>query len=296
MRTLPDGLQDHLDSGTTTMCWCWKLLTNDGRVFGFTDHDNDLTFEAVTYEAASGFTGSEIAAGLGLSIDNLEVDGALSSLKINEQDLFAGVFDNAEVEIWQVNWVEVSQRLLVKSGNLGEVTRDENSFTAEIRGLSHFLNQPQGRLFQKKCDTDLGHERCGVDLTSPLYRQSGQVIETLAGNRFLVSGLDGFSNGWFSSGRLEFTSGNNLNRASEVKNFTLAGSEVTVELWLQMPVGVEAGDSFNLTAGCDKDFKTCKLKFSNSANFQGFPYMPGNDFVTFYPNRKDGKNDGSALI
>jgi len=25
MKTLPDGLQAHLDSGATTLCWCWQL-------------------------------------------------------------------------------------------------------------------------------------------------------------------------------------------------------------------------------------------------------------------------------
>ena len=295
MRALPAGLQDHLDSGTTTMCWCWKLQTNDGRKFGFTDHDNDLTFDAITFEAASGFTGSEVETGLGLAVDNLDVEGALSSLKLNEQDLFAGVFDNAEVEIWQVNWAKVSQRLLIKKGNLGEVSRNDSGFSAEIRGMSHLLNQPQGRLFQRKCDTDLGSQRCGVDLSSPAYRQTGQVTEIIESNKCIVSGLDGFSDGWFAAGRLQFSSGNNLDRASEIKNFQVITSGVVIELWAQMPVAIEVGDDFIVTAGCDKDFKTCKGKFANSINFQGFPHMPGNDFVAFYPNRRDGKNDGSAF-
>ena len=294
MRTLPTGLQDHLNTGTTTMCWCWKLATNDGRIFGFTDHDNDLSFDEIVFEAATGFTGSEIENGLGLAVDNLDVEGALSSLKLNEDDLFAGVFDNAEVEIWQVNWATPDQRILAKKGNLGEVSRNDTGFSAEIRGLSHNLNQPQGRLFQPDCDTDLGSAKCGVDLTLSAYRQTGTVTGLIENSRFYVSGLEGFSDGWFAGGRLEFSSGNNLNRASEVKNFHLTATGIALELWLQMPVEISVGDSFTVTAGCDKSFATCQGKFANAVNFQGFPHMPGNDFVAFYPNSIDGKNDGNS--
>ncbi|HFC05523.1 MAG TPA: hypothetical protein ENJ55_07435 [Rhizobiales bacterium] len=63
----------------------------------------------------------------------------------------------------------------------------------------------------------------------------------------------------------------------------------------QMPEPIIAGDTFIITAGCNKSFETCKAKFSNPENFQGFPHMPGNDFVAFYPNASDGNNDGSPI-
>ena len=80
MRQLPAALQSALDSGTTTLCWCWKLTTRDGAVLGFTDHDRDLDFDGVTYRATTGFTASDMQSSLGLNVDNLEVAGALSSL------------------------------------------------------------------------------------------------------------------------------------------------------------------------------------------------------------------------
>ena len=40
------------------------------------------------------------------------------------------------------------------------------------------------------------------------------------------------------------------------------------------------GDTFIVTAGCDKRFETCKTRFSNASNFRGFPAMPGNKFLT----------------
>ena len=46
---------------------------------------------------------------------------------------------------------------------------------------------------------------------------------------------------------------------------------------------IAAGDTFAVTAGCDKQFATCRAKFANAVNFRGFPHMPGNDFVAAYP-------------
>jgi len=86
MKTLPPGLQSHLSSGATTLCWCWKIVRHDGATQGFTDHDLPVAFDGVTYEASSGFTASEVQSTLGLAVDNLTVMGALNSGTINEDD------------------------------------------------------------------------------------------------------------------------------------------------------------------------------------------------------------------
>ena len=58
--------------------------------------------DGVTYLAASGFTASEVDSTLALAIDNLTVTGALSSDTLNADDLAAGLYDNASIEIWRV--------------------------------------------------------------------------------------------------------------------------------------------------------------------------------------------------
>src|ERR1700689_5309327 len=132
MKTLPPGLQSHLSSGATTLCWCWKLVRADGAVQGFTDHDVAFVFGGATYEAASGFTASEVQSTLGLAVDNLTVAGALSSATLNEDDLAAGLYDDADIEIWRVNWAATDQRLLMRKGSRGEVTRGKTGFQAEV--------------------------------------------------------------------------------------------------------------------------------------------------------------------
>ena len=296
MRTLPAGLQAHLDSGATTLAWCWRVTRNDGVRFGFTDHDRDLAFDGTTFEAATGFTGTEIAGSLGLAVDNLDVHSVLKSDRLNEADLAAGLFDNAVVEIFRVNWQDTDQRVLMRYGNLGEVSRGQHSFTAEVRGLAHELQQPKGRLYQFGCDADLGDVRCQVDLDDPAFKGSGTIASVVSERVFTVSGLDGFDSDWFTRGLLTWTAGANAGRAMETKLHSKLAGVVTIELWQRMSEAVGAGDSFEITAGCDKQFATCRAKFDNVVNFRGFPHIPGNDFAVSYPNSDDPANDGGSLF
>jgi uncharacterized phage protein (TIGR02218 family) len=156
-----------------------------------------------------------------------------------------------------------------------------------VRGLAQELNQPMGRVFGHSCDADLGDTRCKIDLTNAAYRGNGVVTVVMDARRFQASGLGAFASGWFTGGKLTFTSGANAGRAMEVKRHALTSGNVTVELWQPMTEAVAAGNAFSVTAGCDKQFGTCKAKFANQVNFRGFPYMPGNDAVLSYPARGD---------
>jgi uncharacterized phage protein (TIGR02218 family) len=289
MKTLSPALQAHLDSATTTLSWCWKIARRDGLILGFTDHDAPVGFDATVYQAASGFTAGEVQSSLGLSVDNLSVMGALSSASLNEDDLAAGLFDDAAIEIWRVNWAAPDQRVLMRKGSLGEVRRGKTGFEAEVRGLAHLLNQPMGRVYAHGCDAKLGDAGCTVQL-APVQASVATCLDT---RRFIAAGLASFASGWFSAGKLAFTSGANAGQAMEVKRHTLAGSTVAIELWQAMSQPIAPGDGFTVTPGCDKQFATCKTKFANAANFRGFPYMPGDDAVLAAPAASTPLDGGS---
>jgi uncharacterized phage protein (TIGR02218 family) len=237
---------------------------------------------------------SEATQKLGLAVDTSEMSGALSDDTLNEDDLAAGRYDAAGVEIWLTDWSEPSLRVLLAKGTLGEVSREGLAFTAEVRGLSDRLAEDSGRLYTATCSADLGDARCKIALGDPAFTGTGAVVAVSATSTFTASGLDGFDDGWFTGGKLTFTSGANAGLAMEVKSHG-KGSTVTLELWQAMPQLIGAGDSFTVTAGCDKRFATCHDKFDNVVNFRGFPHIPGNDFVVSYPVEGEPGNDGSSL-
>jgi uncharacterized phage protein (TIGR02218 family) len=290
MRTLPPGLQAHLDSGTTSLCHCWRITLKSGEKLGFTDHDRTLNFDGTDFEADAGFTASNIDSSLGLSVDNMEAEGALQSLRLDEVRLKTGEFDHAVIEIWRVNWQAVAQRLLLRKGHLGEVTYGDGAFKAEVRGLAHILGQQQGRLYQFGCDATLGDGRCAVNLATAAYRDSGTVaaVEPAA---LMLSGI-AFTSDWATRGQLTFTSGAAIGKSVSVKRQRQIGGLTRVEVWQALPFTVAVGDAVQLQAGCDKQFSTCRTKFSNGINFRGHPHMPGTDFVVGFASANDPNNDG----
>lgn len=295
MRTLPAGMQAHLDGGVTTLCWCIKLTRRDGLVLGFTDHDVDVVSGGVTYEAASGFIGTAVQQELGLSVPTTDIQGALNSETLTEADLAKGLWDNAVVEIRRINWMDTSQNVIIRKGSVGEVSRSDRTFTAEFRGLAHELNQTMGRQYSYSCDATLGDSRCGVNANGGYFIGWGNVDAILSPGRWFVSNaLGGFPSHWFTNGKVTWTSGNNAGATSEVRLFTLAGGNPQVELWLPPGASLTVGDAFYINAGCDKQFGTCRFKFNNAVNFRGFPYMPSNDRIVAYPDQ-DAVNDGGSL-
>jgi uncharacterized phage protein (TIGR02218 family) len=290
VRILPTGMAAHLASGATTLCHCWKLILAAAETMGFTDHDEDLVFDGVTFKAATGFEASEIESSLGLSIDNLEAAGALNAVDLTVDRLERGDLRGATVEIWRVNWQDATQRVLMRKGSIGEVRHGELAFTAEVRGLAHVLDQPKGRIFAYGCDADVGDQRCTVNLDAPSFKGAGLVASVEDNRRFRVTGLDAFADGWFARGKLAWASG----RIEDVKFHRAGNAQVFVELWQRAVATVAVGDAFAIRAGCDKQFSTCQAKFSNTVNFRGFPHMPGSDFVASYASREDAKNDGAS--
>jgi uncharacterized phage protein (TIGR02218 family) len=179
----------------------------------------------------------------------------------------------------------------MRKGSLGEVQRGRTGFQAEVRGLAHILNQPVGRAFGYSCDADLGDARCTVMLAA--FTGTGIVASVADNRRLTVAGIESYADGWFTNGKLIFTSGANEGRAMEVKRHGVSSLGVSIELWQPMSETIAVSDAFSITAGCDKLFKTCKTKFNNAANFRGFPYMPGNDAIVSVASQSQALDGGS---
>lgn len=294
MKNISPALQAHLDSGTTTLAWCWRIIRADGTAFGFTDHDQSLNFDGTEFEPESGLTASEIRSGADLSVDAQDAAGALRSDRITEADILDGRWDNAEVELWRVNWQAPSQRVLMRRGAIGQIRRGRHAFVAEIRSMSHILGQTVGRSFQASCDAALGDARCGVDLEDSAYRGNGTVIENLRDRAFTASGIASFDPDWFRFGTLDWTSGPNAGRRAEVLAHDRSDGIALITL-LEAPIRpIGAGDGFIIRAGCDKRIATCSAKFGNVVNFRGFPHIPGQDTILRYAT-SDGGHDGGVL-
>jgi len=289
-----DELRAHLEQDCTTLCHCWRVERRDGEIFGFTDHDQQLTVAGQDYEPRSGFTQTEARASLGMAVDAVDVEGALSSETLQEDEIEAGLFDGAGVETLLVDWMQPSRFVSIRKAVIGRIVRSDGRFVAGLESLAASLDQPNGRYLRRVCDARLGDARCGVDLSGAAFRATGEVLAIAAPATVLVSGLGGFAAEWFAFGEITFSSGGLEGRTLAVIEHASAGEDARLVLPAAeaMP---QPGDAFTIVAGCDKRFATCKAKFANPVNFRGFPHLPGNDAAYAYVT-EGMRFDGGALV
>lgn len=292
--TARDALLGHLSTATTTTCRCWGVTRADGVFLGFTDHDQDLTFDGHTYRAATGMTAKALQMGTGLAVDNSEAMGALSSAAISEEDIAAGRFDGADIVCWMVNWADPAARIMLFRGQFGEMTRQAGAFHVELRGLTDALNQMGGRVYVKTCTAVLGDGECGFNLDQPGFAFEVPLAGRDALGRYLFDPL-GQTDGWLERGRCRILTGDGAGQLGLVKFDQTIGGQRTVELWSRFAVEPAAGDMIRLEAGCDKLNTTCQVKFNNFLNFRGFPHLPGEDWLTSYPVSSQVNNGGSLI-
>lgn len=295
MRTVQPALATHLDGSATTLCHCWRVIRRDGLTLGFTEHDHDLDFADTRFWAASGFAASDGEEAAGFAAATSNVAGGFSHEAIAEADLAAGRYDGARVEVYLVNWAAPDQHQLLKVQEIGEVSRQAGQFQAELRSFAARLAEPQGRIYNRRCDAVVGDNRCGVDLTQPGFRKLAAIADVVDATRLGLSGAGAVLAGFFAQGKLTFIDGVHAGLAVDVDNHGLVAGRLEVTLWLPLTEPPAPGDHVALTAGCDKAFATCRAKFANAANFRGFPHMPGADFAYSYADGTS-THDGSPLF
>lgn len=273
MRSVSPNFNLHLQGDVTTLATCWKIIRTDGVIKTYTDCDKDIVFSGNTYISIVGFTPSSVESKDDFSVDNLDVQGVLETGYITAPDLMAGLYDYAEVEIFLVNYMDISQgRMWLKRGKLGEVRLQKDTFVAELRGISEALQQHQGQLCSPSCRAVLGDARCKINLTSFSFNATVNVVTS--GLIFTANALTQ-SAGYFTGGEVQWLTGANAGLRREIKEF----SNKQIVLVLPMPYAVQVGDTFKAVAGCDKIFSTCKTKFNNVNNFRGEPHVPGTDAI-----------------
>ena len=289
-----DDLFAHLATGVTHTCRCWEVSRIDGVRFGFTDHDRPLIFDGLTFTPNGGLSARALSTSTGLSVDNSSAMGVLSDARISEADINAGRFDGAAVTIWLVCWDDVAARRIQFRGAIGEITRANGAFEAELTGLAEPLNQPVGRSFLRSCSAVLGDAACGVSLSNASFVYEYTLTAPLRGDQLTLPASD-FDDGWFASGVCEVLTGAAKGLKRAIRSDVLEDADRVVILWDAFAMPPEAGDRLRLTAGCDKHADTCRNKFANFLNFQGFPDMPGEDWVLSVP-RSGASNTGGSLV
>ncbi|WP_062208207.1 DUF2163 domain-containing protein [Aureimonas sp. AU12] len=293
MRALSEAMRSALAQPATTLASAWRLTRRDGTVFGFTDHDEDIAFGGTVFSAATGWTAGETEGALGLAAGTHGVEGALSSVALREEDIAAGLFDGASVEIFRVDWQRPEDAVLMERCDLGEVTRGGGGFSAELRGIAARLDRQHGRYYRRRCDAVLGDRRCGVDLSAGGWTRTGRLV-AVDGEVLVIEGLGALDVVAFERGRIALGAASEFQPVRGIRTGAEAGT-LRIALGRPTDVSPDVGSAVRLKVGCDRSFRTCRERFANSANFRGFPHLPGSDAALGVAKR-DALHDGSPVV
>lgn len=252
----------------------WGLIRADGVGLYLTDHDQPLTIDGQQYRPESGLRLGAVEQVLGFEPDTLALDGAVQADGLSEADLEAGLWDGARVFVDRLDWRTLDGRTRLFTGRLGEVGRSGGRLTAEVRGLKAQLNAPVGRVLSRTCAAQLGDRACGVDLADPRFRRNATLVSLDPDGRMAVSLAAAAEPGWFTAGTLQLGA---LRWPIRLDAEDGTGRWLTLAVPASPALGPGAG--LVLVAGCDKRIETCRDRFANTANFRGFPVMPGAEFV-----------------
>jgi uncharacterized phage protein (TIGR02218 family) len=267
----PDWLREEL----VTLAWCWRLARRDGVVIGLTSHDRDLIVGGIPYRAAPGMKPSAIETRDEIGAATMDLEGAIASDAIAAEDLDAGRWDGAAVELFVTDWsAPDAATITVARGSLGAVERRGAAFTAELQGVTRALDRPACPATSPSCRAMLGDPACRVDLALRTHRRRVVAVEGRA-----VTLDAAVTAGAMAFGELSWMEGAVCGLSSPV--IDAVGAVLTLA---EMPPALPALPlRVRLVEGCDKQLATCRTRFANAVNFRGEAHLPGNDLLTRYP-------------
>lgn len=292
MRTLSGHLTTMYAQTVHRRARCLWLRLFDGTVFGFTDHDCDLTIDLpdisdvpVLFRADQGVLPSDVSTTVGLESGNFDVEGPIGEA-ITRIQLMGRRFNRAEARLFEVDWNQSFPDICpILAGQVGDVRiKGSTRYVLEVRSDADRFNMVIGRLIAPWCDAEFGDARCRAVVPTVTALVTSAVNEY----QFGVDIDNTYPDKHFVFGRVQFLTGA-LAGTREVEIFDFDGYEGLVELLVPLAEVPEIGDQLVLKRGCSKlkksddpEMPTCAYWQANGnpdqvMNFRGMDRVPGTD-------------------
>lgn len=284
MKTIANSLQSVLGSQVRSITRCLLITRRDGQSFGFTELDRDLIFAGITFKSFGGLDPTAIQSDLSFEPNNIEFASFLTTDGIKATDLMLGLFDYARVRFFMVNYLDLPTSfaesppkfLALPVRVLGKVKFTDNNFTAELMGLTRFLEGRIGDVTSKTCRYEFGDARCGVNIST---FETNIAVTTNRDNLSFYTTWNG-ENDRFTGSKATWLLGAN----SGVEFTIIRQLGNTFFLAAPLPVNPSSGDTFLAIPNCQKSFDNCN-SFNNKLNFGGENKLPGLDALISTENQ-----------
>lgn len=258
----------------TVASW-WRVYRRDGITHGFVSHDHDLSFDGIRHRTAPGMVPSAIRLSSDLEPDSAEVTGALDDETIRAEDLAAGRFDGARVEMGVVDW-ETLEREVLYAGTITTVTQDAGRFSAELASVKSILLRQPIPQTSPTCRAAFCGEGCNLSPASFTHEATIATVDR-TNAKLSLAGAPGAEK--VLDGTISFLDGRSAGQDFAVA--AIEGGKIILDR--HFGEDVVSGTQVIVREGCDHRWETCRTRFANAVNFRGEPFLPGNDLLTRYP-------------
>lgn len=258
----------------TVAIW-WRLERRDGVTLGFTSHDRDLAFDGLVHRTAPGMVPSAIRRTADFEADSAEVAGALSHDSIREEDLAAGRFDGGSIAMGLVDWSTL-ERATLYAGTIGTVGQEGAGFSAELRSVKESLAREIVPRTAPTCRAEFCGEGCTLSANAFTHKAH---LADISVDATAVRVAGGPNTAKLTFGTFRWVDGPEAGLTRRID--AIDGDWLVLDR--PAAVGTAAGILVELREGCDHTLDTCATRFGNAINFQGEPFLPGNDLLTRYP-------------
>ena len=227
----------------------------------FSDLDRPIQWRGHTYIPTAGERFDEEQEAT-MAAGSAQFSGAISPRTITSVDIQRGVYDNARVDQFLVDW---------KRGKLyrhdlwfvDEISHEGGVWVAALTSSAAFLQASIGETYSTICPAVLGDGKCKKVVATVAMTVSSVTDVQIDFNQTTNTGI---AQDWFRYGSIEWTAGNNRGSLSRVRSSTTAGN---FKLSTPTRFPIRVGDTFVARPGCDGLATTCKDKFDNLANYRG---------------------------
>lgn len=257
----------------------YTITLKNGTVLRYTSWDSALTVSGNTFlTGPPNFKRTAVEEKIGLDVTSIELDITASITDLLPgtstpflQTIAMGFFDGASFRIDRLFMDSSGTQIgtvIRFSGFVGpadEIGRSHAKLTVNSGTQLLQMNLPAA-VMQPNCIHTLFDAGCTLNKASFAEANTVQAGSTVNKLISLSAKVDSY----YNNGQITFTSGSNNGLTKAVKQYFSQQFFFNSPL----PFAPNAGDTFTAYPGDDKTQATCTSKFSNLANFGGYPFIP----------------------
>ena len=267
---------------------CWQItpVRVNRPALRFTDHQEPLTIaDGRVFESMGGMDSSAQERKSNLEQVQANVRGLVSSDALTDEDLERGVYLDAIVDEYLVDWrVPYLGPIDYNQFFIRGVSYDGAFWNAELESTAAKIEEPVGEVYGPMCRVEVftsGLRKCNLAPAPFIFVSSINNTDGATLFETEAAGVPWNANKYGQDGRAVFYGGQNDGFHTRIKTYAYSGGPTgIVTLQERTPFPMLNGETVVLYPGCNKRMLgDCRFKFNNVINFQGEAYIPGSDIA-----------------